>query len=91
MTWLIASIGWIGAVSLLGAYLLLVRRRISADGPFYLSLNFLGAACLAVSTSAAHALPSAAVNVIWLAIGLGPLIRASARHRARPRTRQPSE
>ena len=85
MTWLIATIGWIGAVSLLAAYLLLLSRRASADGHLYLSLNFLGSACLAVSTSAARAWPSAAVNLIWLAIGIAPLIRAWGNLHARRR------
>jgi len=76
VTWLIATIGWAGAVSMLTAYLLLLGRRISADGLRYLSLNFAGSACLAVSTSAAHAWPSAAVNLIWLAVGVVPLVRA---------------
>jgi hypothetical protein len=82
MTWLIATIGWAGAASVLVAYLLLLRGRISSDGHHYLTLNFLGSACLVVSTYAAHAWPSAAVNVIWLAIGLGPLCRASVKRRA---------
>jgi hypothetical protein len=76
MTWLIAVIGWGGAVSLLTAYLLLLSRRTSVDSHLYLSLNFVGSACLAVSTSTVHAWPSAAVNLIWLAIGSAPLIRA---------------
>ena len=83
MTWLIATIGWTGAVSLLVAYLLLLRRRTSADSHLYLSLNFLGSACLALSTSAAHAWPSAAVNLIWLAIGIAPLLRAWVKLHAR--------
>lgn len=70
MTWLIAIIGWAGAVSVLVGYLLLLRRSTSADSRLYLSLNCLGSACLAVSTSAAHSWPSAAVNLIWLAIGI---------------------
>jgi len=76
MTWLIAAIGWVGAVNVLAAYLLLLRHRTSAEGHLYLSLNFLGSACLAVSTSVAHAWSSAAVNLTWLAIGLAPLVRA---------------
>jgi hypothetical protein len=76
MTWLTAVIGWAGAAGVLLAYLLLLRHRVSAESWLYLSLNFLGSACLAVSTSAAHAWPSAAVNLIWLAIGITPLIRA---------------
>ena len=76
MTWIIATIGWVGAFAVLAAYVLLLQRRTGADSHLYLSLNFLGAACLVVSTSAAHAWPSAAVNLIWLAIGIAPLIRA---------------
>ena len=85
LTWLIAAIGWAGATSVLLAYLLLLRRSISAYGLRYLSLNLLGSACLAVSTSAARAWPSAAVNVIWLAIGIAPLIRACAKFQDRRR------
>jgi len=79
MNWLIATIGWVGAGCVLLAYLLLLRGRISADGSRYLSLNFLGSACLAVSTSVARAWPSAAVNLVWLAIGIVPLLRAWAK------------
>lgn len=85
MTWLIAGIGWAGALSVLIAYLLLLRGSTSADSHLYLSLNFVGSACLAVSTSAAHAWPSAAVNLIWLAIGFAPLVRAWVRLHARHR------
>jgi peptidoglycan/LPS O-acetylase OafA/YrhL len=85
MTWLTATIGWAAAVSMLAAYLLLLRHRTSADSRLYLSLNFLGSAGLAVSTSAAHAWPSAAVNLIWLAIGLAPLVRALLKFHARRR------
>jgi predicted MFS family arabinose efflux permease len=83
MTWIIAMIGWAGAVGLLAAYLLLLRHRTSAESHLYLTLNFLGSACLAVSTYAAHAWPSAAVNMIWLAIGLAPLVRAWVKLHAR--------
>lgn len=82
MTGIVACIGWLGAVSVLVAYLLLLLHRITAHGRAYLGLNFVGSAGLAVSTSVAHAWPSAAVNVIWLVIGVGPLVRAAVRCRA---------
>jgi len=82
-TTLIAAIGWVGAVGVLLAYLLLLRHTTTADSRAYLSLNFVGSACLAVSTSAAHAWPSAAVNLIWLAIGIVPLARACVKLNAR--------
>ena len=85
MTIALASIGWAGAVGVLVAYLLLLRRITSADSRLYLSLNFLGSACLAISTSAAHAWPSATVNLIWLAIGFAPLVRALAKFNGWPR------
>jgi hypothetical protein len=82
MTGIVAVIGWLGAVSVLLAYLLLLQHRITAHGRAYLGLNFVGSAGLAVSTSVAHAWPSAAVNVIWLVIGIGPLVRAGLQYRA---------
>jgi hypothetical protein len=82
MTEVVACIGWLGAISVLAAYLLLLQHRITAHGRAYLGLNFVGSAGLAVSTSVAHAWPSAAVNVIWLMIGVGPLVRAGLRYRA---------
>jgi len=83
----ITTIGWIGAVNVLVAYLLLLRRRTSADSHLYLSLNFVGSACLAVSTSIAHAWSSAAVNLIWLVIGITPLVRAWVKFQ--PQRRRP--
>jgi peptidoglycan/LPS O-acetylase OafA/YrhL len=83
ITWVTATIGWSGAIGLLLAYLLLLGHRVAADGRVYLSLNFLGSAGLAVCTSAAHAWPSAAVNLIWLVIGAGPLVRAATRRHSR--------
>jgi hypothetical protein len=80
---LIAAIGWAGAVSVLLAYMLLLRHATNSDSHLYLSLNFAGSACLAISTSVAHAWPSAAVNLIWLAIGIVPLARAWVRLNAR--------
>lgn len=83
MTLIIAAVGWAGAVCVLLAYLLLLRHSTSADSHLYLTLNFVGSGCLAISTSAAHAWPSAAVNLIWLVIGIAPLIRAWLRLHAR--------
>ena len=87
MTWVTATVGWSGATSLLLAYLLLLGHKIAADGRVYLSMNVVGSAGLAVCTFAAHAWPSAAVNLIWLVIGAGPLARAATRwYSRRPAT-----
>ncbi len=78
----IQLIGWGGAVALLAAYGLLTAGRLAATKATYLALNLIGSAALGLSTTAAHAWPSATVNVIWLAIGIGPLLRALRIRRA---------
>ena len=61
-------IGWLGAACLLLAYAGLATRRL-AGGPGYHALNLVGAGGLAFNGAYHHAWPSAALNVIWLAIG----------------------
>ncbi len=94
---IVTIVGWIGAAALLTAFALLTAGRMAATGAVYLSLNFGGSAGLALSTAAAHAWPSSTVNVLWLAIGFGPLVRAWRRSepaqapgsRVGPRRRRP--
>ena len=62
-------LGWIGAVALLGAYAAVSSGRVAAKGPPYQALNLLGSALLLVNTAYYGALPSTAVNLVWLAIG----------------------
>jgi hypothetical protein len=75
---LLQLIGWVGAVALLAGYALLTSGRLTATGATYLIMNLAGSAALGLSTAAAHAWPSTTVNVLWLAIGIGPLVRALA-------------
>lgn len=63
------AIGWLGAVALLLAYAGLAAGRLPA-GPGYHVLNLAGAGGLAFNGAYHHAWPSAALNVIWLAIGV---------------------
>ena len=79
---LIQLIGWAGAIALLAAYGLLTAGRLKPRSGVYLGLNLAGAATLGLSTAAAHAWPSAAVNVVWLAIGIAPLLRGRSRRSA---------
>jgi hypothetical protein len=63
-------IGWAGAALLLGAYALLSGGRLKAESTTYQLMNILGAAGFVVNSGWNGALPSAAMNVIWLGIGL---------------------
>lgn len=72
-------VGWIGALSLLAAYTLLTAGRVTPSGRAYTALNLVGSGGLAANGIAHTAWPSAALNLLWLAVA----IRAT--HAGRPR------
>jgi hypothetical protein len=72
-------IGWAGAALILGAYALLSFGKLRAESVSYQLMNILGAAGFVVNSGWNGALPSAAMNVIWIGIGLYAL-----RQRRRP-------
>lgn len=82
MNALVEAVGWFGAGLLLLAYGLLSTGRLAA-GRAYQALNLAGSVALAINAIAHRALPSAAVNIVWLVIGVAAL-RALARKRSRP-------
>jgi hypothetical protein len=66
----IEVIGWLGALLILGAYALLSAGRLKAESLSYHLMNILGAAGFVVNSGWNGALPSAALNVVWIGIGL---------------------
>lgn len=81
---LVEVVGWLGAAALLLAYGLLSSGRLAA-GTTYQLLNLAGAVALAINGIAHRALPSVAVNVVWLVIGLAALRGLAARRHAHRR------
>jgi hypothetical protein len=63
-------VGWAGAVLILLAYLLLSAGRLTGQSLTYQAMNVLGAAGFVVNGWWHRALPSAVLNVLWLAIGV---------------------
>jgi hypothetical protein len=61
--------GWGGAVLILLAYLLLSAGRLTGQSLVYQSMNVVGAAGFIINGWWHGALPSAALNVLWLLIG----------------------
>ena len=61
--------GWGGAVLILLAYLLLSAGRLTGQSLLYQSMNVVGAAGFIINGWWHGALPSAALNVLWLLIG----------------------
>ncbi len=62
-------VGWGGAGLILLAYLLLSMGRLTGQSPAYQWMNVFGAAGFTVNGWWHGALPSAALNVIWMMIG----------------------
>jgi hypothetical protein len=63
-------IGWAGAVLILGAYALLSTGKLKGESLTYHLMNILGAAGFVVNSGWNGAFPSAAMNVIWMGIGI---------------------
>jgi hypothetical protein len=66
----IEIIGWVGAGLILLAYLLLSTGRVTGQSRLYQWMNVVGSTGFIVNSGWNGALPSAALNVVWMAIGL---------------------
>lgn len=80
------AVGWIGAILILAGYFLLSAGRLDAKSRLYQWLNVVGAIGFIANSSWNGAWPSAALNVIWVGIGVVALARI-----AMPASRLPSE
>ncbi len=61
--------GWAGASLILLAYLLLSAGKLTGQSLVYQAMNVVGAAGFVVNGWWHGAVPSAALNVLWLLIG----------------------
>jgi hypothetical protein len=61
--------GWIGAGLILGAYALLSAGKVTGRSLSYQVMNIVGAAGFVINGWWHGALPSTALNVLWLLIG----------------------
>jgi hypothetical protein len=75
MNILIDVLGWAGMALIIGAYALLSAGKINANSKAYQLMNIAGAAGFIVNSGANRAYPSAALNVIWIGIGIYALAR----------------
>ena len=75
----VESIGWIGAGLILAAYILLSNGRLDGRSRPYQWMNVVGASCFVLNSGYNGAVPSAVLNVIWVAIGLYTLRQITRR------------
>ena len=62
-------LGWGGALLILSAYLLLSMGKVTGQSVVYQAMNVAGAAGFIVNGWWHGAVPSAALNVVWMLIG----------------------
>ena len=66
----VEAVGWAGALLILLGYVLITTGRLTGRSLAYQAMNVLGAAGFAINGWWHRALPSAALNVVWLLIGV---------------------
>ncbi|WP_188237639.1 CBU_0592 family membrane protein [Sphingopyxis sp. LK2115] len=70
VTIVIEVIGWAAAAIILAAYVLLSLGKLEARGYVYQWMNVVGAGGFIINSGYNGAIPSAALNIIWAAMGL---------------------
>jgi hypothetical protein len=81
--WLVEIAGWGGALLILLAYLLLSAGRLTGQSLSYQAMNVVGAAGFVINGWWHGAIPSAALNVMWLLIGVIASARILSRRQRR--------
>lgn len=67
--------GWVGATLILLAYILVTIGRLTGHSPAFQWMNLVGAAGFTINGWWHGAIPSAALNVIWMLIAAVALLR----------------
>ncbi|MCU0323848.1 MAG: hypothetical protein MUF45_01140 [Spirosomaceae bacterium] len=68
-------IGWISSVLIVGAYFFNIQGKLSSEDNRYIWANITGGVGFIINTIYHHAYPSAVVNVVWVIIAVGAIIR----------------
>ena len=71
----VEAAGWTGATLILLAYLLLSMGKVTGQSALYQGMNIVGAAGFIVNGWWHGAIPSTALNVVWMAIGAVASVR----------------
>lgn len=74
--WLIETLGWCGALSLLGAYTLLSLQLLDS-GVVYQLMNLGGALGVGVSALSRRSYPAAFLEFAWATVALVALLRTA--------------
>ncbi len=73
--------GWAGAGLILLAYLLVTAEKLTGRSPAFQWMNLVGAAGFVVNGLWHGAIPSASLNIVWMAIAAFALVRIASRRK----------
>lgn len=76
---ILSIFGWIGALSYIIAYFLLVVRILTAQDIAYHALNAFGGICLVINASILIDPPNIVVNTVWVGLAVYALINIQRR------------
>ena len=79
---LIEAAGWIGAALILGSYVLVSTGKLSGRSKTFQWMNVVGAAGFVINSGWHGAIPSTALNALWLLVGLATLWTLRSRREA---------
>ena len=71
--------GWVRATLILLGYLLISAGKLTGQSPVYQWMNIVGAAGFVINGWWHRAIPSTALNVIWMGIGAVTLWKIAQR------------
>lgn len=74
-------LGWLGGGMAAVAYVLVSTRRVVPDAALFQGLNIVGAMMLGAAAFHSGAVPSAAMNGVWILFGMQSLITSAQRRR----------
>jgi hypothetical protein len=72
---LVEIAGWVGALLILAAYVLVSAEKLTGRSPLFQWMNLLGAAGFIVNGLWHGAIPSASLNIVWMLIAGYSLVR----------------
>jgi len=78
---LIDIVGWMGALSVLLAYLMVSLNRWESQSQKYQGMNLIGGLFLIINTIYFGAYPSSLVNLVWVGIAIYSLSRRRSSQR----------
>ena len=79
MTWTIEAAGWLGALLILGSYILVSAGKLTGQSPTFQWMNVAGALGFVVNSGWHGAVPSTVLNVVWAFVGLLTLWKLNRR------------